>query len=105
MSGLRNPITAWPLRMTLISSTARLLDAEDHVRLGVELDRRDDRRAGLLVGLVGDERARAGAGLDEDLQPGRLQLAERFGYQGDAPLAGCGLLGDADLHGHHLTLG
>ena len=35
-------------------------------------------------------------------QPGRLQLAERFGYQGDAPLSGRGLLGDTDLHGHHL---
>ena len=40
--------------------------------------------------------------LDEDLEPGGRQLAEHFGYQGDAPLAGRGLLGDADLHGHHL---
>ena len=81
----------------------RLLDAEDDVRLGVELDRRHDRRAGLRVRLIRDLRARARAGLDEDLEPGLGELAERFGYQGDAPLAGRSLLGDADLHGHHLT--
>ena len=64
--------------------------------------RRDDGRAGLGVRAVGDGRAGTGALLDEDLQPGLLQLAERFGYQGDAPLSGRGLLGDTDLHGHHL---
>ena len=42
--------------------------------------------------------------LDEDLEPGRRQLAERFGHQGDAPFTGRGLLGDSDLHGHHLSL-
>jgi hypothetical protein len=83
----------------------RLLDPQDRVRLGVELHRRDDRRAGVGVGLVRDERAGAGTGLDEDLEPGGRELAERLGYQGDAPLSGRGLLGDTDLHGHHLILG
>src|SRR5205814_9347284 len=49
-------------------------------------------------------RARAGLVLDEDLEPGGGQLAESFGYQGHAPLTGRGLPGDADFHGHHLTL-
>ena len=44
----------------------------------------------------------AGAAFDENFEPGALELAERFGYQGDAPLSGRGLLGDTDLHGHHL---
>ncbi len=69
----------------------------------VEVERRYDLRAGFRVGLVRDERARARTLLDEDLEPGCCQLAERFGYQGDTPLAGRCLLGDADLHGHHLT--
>ena len=82
----------------------RLRDAQDRVGVAVQVVGRDDRRAGLLVGGVGDGRAGAGAALDEDLEPGRLQLAERFGYQGDAPFSGRGLLGDTDLHGHHLDL-
>ena len=81
-----------------------LLDAEDDVRLAVELHGRDDGRAGIGIGLVRDGSAGAGAGLHQDVKPGDRELAERFGYQGDAPLAGRGLLGDADLHGHHLTL-
>ena len=71
----------------------------------VQLVGRDDRRAGFLVRGIGDGRAGAGAALDEDVEPGRLELAEHFGYQGDAPLSGRGLLGDTDLHGHHLDLG
>src|SRR6185369_11568043 len=54
------------------------------------------------VGRIGNRGTAAGALLDEDLEPGGGQLAERFGDQGDAPLAGRGLPGDADLHGHHL---
>ena len=76
-------------------------DAEDDIGARIQRIRGDDGRAGLRVGAVGDRRAGAGAGLDEDLAPGRLQLAECFGYQGDAPLSGRGLLGDTDLHGHH----
>ena len=45
----------------------------------------------------------AGAALDEDLEPGGLELGEHLGYQGDAPFTGRSLLGDTDLHGHHLT--
>ena len=82
-----------------------LRDAEDDVRSLVEVIARDDRRARFDVGRIREERRLAGALLHEDLQPGRRQLAERFGYQGDAPLSGRGLLGDADLHWHHLVGG
>ena len=37
--------------------------------------------------------------------PAALSLPSSFGYQGDAPLSGRGLLGDTDLHGHHLDWG
>ena len=41
-----------------------------------------------LYAASGMSGAGAGAGLDEDVEPGSLQLAERFGYQGNAPFAG-----------------
>ena len=82
---------------------ARLLDAQDDVRLAVQLHARDDRCPRLRVCLIGDQGSGSGTAFDEDLQPGRRQPAERFGYQGNSPLTGRSLLGDADLHGHHLT--
>ena len=45
----------------------RLLDLEDHVRLGVQVGGRDDLRAGFGVGRIRDGCAGTGAGLDEDL--------------------------------------
>src|SRR5947208_2164120 len=60
------------------------------------------RRAGVGVGRIRDGRAAAGVMLDQDLEPGRGQPAERFGNQGDTPFSGRRLPGDADLHGHHL---
>ena len=80
----------------------RLLDAQDDVGLGIQLGRGDDPGTGLDELLVGKLSTRTGSGFDEDLEPGGRQLAERFGYQGHAPFSGRGLLGDTDLHGHHL---
>ena len=93
-----------PARSLPTSAVGRLGDAQDRVGVAVQVVGRDDRRAGLFVRRVGDRRAGAGAALDEDVEPGRLELAEHFGYQGDAPFSGRGLLGDTDLHGHHLDL-
>ena len=104
MSGARNPTTAWPERRQPDLGGRGLRDAQHDVGIGVQGIGRDDRRAGRLVGAVGDGRTGAGAVLDDDLEPGRLQLAERFGYQGDTPFSGRGLLGDTDLHGHHLEM-
>jgi hypothetical protein len=49
--------------------------------------------------------ARPGVLLDEHVETGCRELADHLGYQGDAPLSGRGLLGDTDLHGHHLDSG
>ena len=85
---------------------ARLLDAEDHVGLLVQVVGLDDLRAGRLEGRVGDQRAHAGARLDEDLEAGGGQLRQRVGDERDAALAGRGLAGDSDLHpGDHVELG
>jgi hypothetical protein len=54
--------------------------------LTVQVVGRDDLRPGIDEGLIGDERAVACSGFDEDFEPGGRELAERFGYQGDAPL-------------------
>ena len=62
------------------------------------------RAPALRVGRIGNGRAGAGAGLDEDLEPGRRQLAEHLGYQGDAPFTRRRFPGDTDLHEHHLSL-
>ena len=78
-----------------------LLDAQDDVAGGVQLVGGHDRRPGVRERLVGDRGTGACACLDENLEPGRRQLAERFGHQGDAPFSGRGLPGDADFHGHH----
>ncbi len=86
-------------------AVGRLGDAQDRIGVAVQVVGRDDRRAGLLVRAVGDGRAGSGTALDEDVEPGRLELAEHFGYQGDTPFTGRRLLGDTDLHGHHLDLG
>ena len=83
----------------------RLGDAQDRVGAAVQVVGRDDRGAGRFVLRIGERRTGSGAALDEDVEPGRLELAERLGYQGDAPFSGRGLLGDTDLHGHHLGLG
>ena len=80
---------------------AGLLDLEHDIRLRVQGVRGDDRRAGVGERLVGDGGTGTGALLDEDLQPGSRELAERLGHQGDTALAGGRLPGDADLHGHH----
>ena len=79
-------------------------DSQDRVGLGVQLVGRDDGRTRRFVGAIEDGRACAGAAFYQDVEPGRLELAEHLGYQGDAPLSGRGLLGDTDLHGHHLDL-
>ena len=79
----------------------RLLDAQDDVGVRVQPLGAHDRRAGVRERLVRDRGTGTRAGLDEDLEPGRRQLAEPFGHQGNAPFSGRGLPGDADLHGHH----
>jgi hypothetical protein len=96
-------MTAWPsrsLRARLRTASATLRITSDWAYRSASVD--TIVRTGLRVGRIRERRAGACAGFDEDLEPGRCQLAERFGYQGDAPFAGRGLPGDADLHGHHL---
>ena len=115
LRSVRPSLEPWPMaqfirehcteeRSTVIA-VRRLRDPEDHVRLLVELVARHDRRTRLGEGRVREEGTLTGALLHEDLEPGRRELAERFGYQGDPPLSGRGLLGDADLHWHHLVGG
>ena len=91
-------MTAWPWRSRGDLGRRRLLDPQDDVGLAYSSAVETIRGAGLGVGRIRDRRAGAGAGLDEDLEPGGRQLAERLGYQGDAPFAGRGLPGDTDLH-------
>ena len=104
-SGDSSPTTAWPLRRRAASSadgfwTRRTTSLEAY-------------RSAVLTTVApasvyawsGIMRAGSGAGLDEDLQPGSRQLAERFGHQGDTALTLRRLPGDADLHGHHHPLG
>ena len=104
MSGWRRPTTAWPVRSWPTSAAD-----------GFWTRRTRRRRAyrSSVETIVAPASAYAGSGIAAPapaprstriLEPGRRELAERFGYQGDAPLAGRGLPGDADLHGHHLDL-
>ena len=69
--------------------------------IGVAVDRlgvRDDRRAGLGEGVVGYQRAGAGARLDDHLDTPVGELPDHIGRAGDARLAGAPFPGDANLH-------
>ena len=53
---------------------------------------RDQGRPGLLVGVIGEKGLDSGTGLDADLEAGGGQLRDAVGDEGNAPLAGGGLL-------------
>ena len=95
-------MTACPLRSCSISAAAGFWTRSTTSALTVEVRCRHDGRAGVDECLVRNRRSGAGIVLDEHVEARCLELGEDFGYQGDAPLSGRGLLGDTDLHGHHL---
>jgi hypothetical protein len=74
------------------------VDAQDHIRLGVEVGCRDYLGPGLGIVDVREERLGAGAALDEHAQIGGPQLLDRLGDERHAALSRGGLLGDANFH-------
>ena len=83
----------------------RLLDLDDHVRLGEHLfGGLGDRGAGRAVGVVVGADAGAGAGLDQHLMAVRDIFADRTRRQPDAVLVVLDFLRAADAHGHSSSI-
>ena len=99
MSGLSSPMRDWPGAQPGHFGLGRLLDLHDAIGLGVQLGRRDDRRACVFVGRVREGGGGPGAVLDEDFDARGLELAEGFRHQRHAALAGQGFSRNADSHG------
>ena len=77
----------------------RLLDLDDHLRLGEHGFRRGQNAgAGLFIGRVVGEDAGACAGLHQDLMAARGQLAHRTGHEPNPELITLDLCRNTDAH-------